>query len=314
MQTTPAHAIPQHTILGSGGSVADALVPLLLAKDLPVRLVGRHPASVPGAEIRAADLTHQQQTIDAVAGSSVVYLLAGLKYDHKLWAGAWPRILDNAIEACKQARARLVFFDNVYMYGRVRGPMTEQTPYNPCSKKGEIRAAIASTVEREWKSGSLTAMIARSADFYGPGAKNGIPNAMVFGPMKHGKTPMCLVSDALPHSYTYVPDAALALLTLAESESAWNQTWHLPTAPQPLTGREFITAAAEAMGRPGKYRILSRPMVKMVGWFDPIVREVYEMLYQNDSPYLFDSSKYAHAFGFAGTPYAQGIQATAASA
>lgn len=303
----------KHTILGAGGSIANALVPALAVRNLPLRIVGRNPAPVSGAETRKADLTHRQETIDAVAGSGIVYLLAGLKYDHKLWADAWPRIIDNAIEACKQTRARLIFFDNVYMYGRVRGTMTEQTPNNPCSIKGTIRAAIASTVEREWKSGSLTAMVARSADFYGPSAKNGIPNAMVFDPMSQGKTPMCLVSDALPHSYTYVPDAAQALVTLAESESAWNQIWHLPTAPQPLTGREFITAAAEAMGRPAKYRILSRPMVKMVGWFNPIVREIHEMLYQNDSPYLFDSSKYAQAFGFAGTPYAEGIRATAAS-
>jgi nucleoside-diphosphate-sugar epimerase len=305
--------IHQHTILGAGGSIANALVPLLAARGLPLRLVGRHPAEVPGIETRSADLTDRQQTIDAVAASSIVYLLAGLKYDHKLWAEAWPRIIDNTIEACKQAHARLIFFDNVYMYGRVRGLMTEETPYRPTSKKGEIRATVAGTVERAWKDGNLNAMIARSADFYGPGAKNGIPNAMVFDPMSQRKTPMCLVSDVLPHSYTYVPDAAQALVTLAASESAWNQVWHLPTTSHPLTGREFITAAAEAMGRPAKWRILSRPMVKMVGWFNPTVREVYEMLYQNDGPYLFDSSKYARAFGFAGTPYAEGIKTTASA-
>lgn len=302
-----------HTILGAGGSIANALVPQLAARKLPMRLVGRHPTSVPGLEIRSADLTDRQQTIDAVAGSSIVYLLAGLKYDHKLWAEAWPRIIDNTIEACKRAGARLMFFDNVYMYGRVRGPMTEVTPYRPTSKKGETRAAVAASIEHAWKDGSLTAMIARSADFYGPGAKNGIPNAMVFDPMSQRKTPMCLVSDVLPHSYTYVPDAAQALVTLAASETAWNQVWHLPTAPKPLTGREFITTAAEAMGQPAKWRILSRPMVKMVGWFNPTVREVYEMLYQNEGPYLFDSSKYTRTFGFAGTPYAEGIKATASA-
>lgn len=302
-----------HTILGAGGSVANALVPLLAARGVPVRLVGRHPASGAGAETRAADLTNRKQAIDAVAGSRIVYLLAGLKYDHKLWADAWPQIMDNTIEACKQGGARLVFFDNVYMYGRTRGPMTEQTPYRPISKKGQVRAAIATSLEREWKAGSLTAMIARSADFYGPRAKNGVANAMVFEPMSKRQTPMCLASDVLPHSYTYVPDAAEAMLKLAEAESAWNQVWHLPTSPKPLTSREFITAAAEAMSRPEKYRVLSHRMVKVVGLFNPIVREIYEMLYQNDSPYLFDSSKYAKAFGFAGTPYAEGIRATAVS-
>ena len=53
--------------------------------------------------------------------------------------------------------------------------------------------------------------------------------------------------------------------------------------------------------------------LEQVGFFNPIVGEVYEMLYQNDSPYLFDSSKYARAFGVAGTPYADGIRATAES-
>jgi nucleoside-diphosphate-sugar epimerase len=136
---------------------------------------------------------------------------------------------------------------------------------------------------------------------------------MVFEPLSKGKTPMCLVNDALPHSYTYVPDAAQALVTLAETPAAWNQTWHLPTTAPPLTGREFVVAAAEAMGTGPKYRVLSRTMVKLAGLFDPTIREVHEMLYQNDSPYVFESSKYARAFGFSGTPYAEGIAATAAS-
>jgi nucleoside-diphosphate-sugar epimerase len=219
----------------------------------------------------------------------------------------------NTIEACKRAGVGLIFFDNVYMYGRVAGAMTEDTPFNPCSRKGEIRARIATTLINEWKVGGLTAMIARAADFYGPNAKSGIPNVLVFEPMSKKQVAMCLADDSLPHSYTYTPDAAKALLTLAASEPAWNQTWHLPTAPHALTGKQFITNAADAMGVPPKYRVLSRPMVRIFGWFKPMVGEVYEMLYQNDSPYLFDSSKYAKAFGFSGTPYADGIRVTAAS-
>src|SRR5207248_2670685 len=101
--------------------------------------------------------------------------------------------------------------------------------------------------------------------------------------------------------------------TLAESESAWNQTWHLPTTPNPLTGKEFIAASAKEFGVPPKYRILSGPMIRVLGWFNPTIGEVYEMLYQYDSRYIFDSSKFAKAFGFSGTSYAEGIRATAAS-
>jgi nucleoside-diphosphate-sugar epimerase len=302
------------TILGAGGSIGNGLATLLHARNQPFRLVGRKPRETPGAtEIIAADLTDKDQTVRAVAGSSIVCLLVGLKYDHKVWQEMWPPIMTYTIEACKRAGAKLIFFDNVYMYGKVSGPMTEETAFNPRSKKGEIRARIATTLIEEWKSGGLTGMIARAPDFYGPGARNGIPHVLVFEPLAQKRKASWLVNDSVPHSYTFTPDAAQSLLQLAERATAWNQTWHVPTAPNPLTGREFIALAAKEFGVAPKYRVLSRPMIRIAGWFNPQVAESYEMLYQSDSPYLFDSSKFAKEFGFAGTPYANGILTTAAS-
>ena len=218
----------------------------------------------------------------------------------------------NTIEACKRSGAKLIFFDNVYMYGKVSGMMTEETPFNPCSKKGEVRAKIATSLINEWKAGALTAMIARAADFHGPETPNGLPNALVFEPLAKNQKASWLANDSVPHSYTYTPDAARSLVTLAESESAWNQTWHVATSRNPPTGKEFISMAAKELSVAPRYRVLSRPMVRLIGWFNPLVGEVYEMLYQNDSPYLFDSSKFERAFSFSGTPYAEGIRATAA--
>jgi nucleoside-diphosphate-sugar epimerase len=302
------------TILGAGGDVGGKLAKLLAAKNEPFRLVGRHPSQVAGAtETVSADITDREQTIRAVAGSSVVHLLVGLKYDHKVWQELWPRIMSNVIEACKRAGARLIFFDNVYMYGKVSGPMTEETPFNPCSRKGEIRAKIATTLIDAWKSGDLTGMIARAADFYGPETDNGMVNVLVFAPFSQKKKASWLVNDAVPHSYTYTPDAAESLVQLADRATAWNQTWHLPTAPKPPTGREMVTLAAKEFGVALKYRVLSRPMLRLAGWFNQPIAESYEMLYQSDSPYLFDSGKFAREFGFAGTPYADGIRATAGS-
>jgi nucleoside-diphosphate-sugar epimerase len=121
------------TILGAGGAIGNELVALLAVKNQPFRVVGRNPKATSGAtETLAADLTDEDQTIRAVAGSSVVHLLVGLKYDHKLWREMWPRVTSNAIEACNRAGAKLLFFDNVYMYGKVRGPMTEEPA---CSQK-----------------------------------------------------------------------------------------------------------------------------------------------------------------------------------
>ena len=303
-----------NTILGAGGAIGNELVKLLAAKNQPFRLVGRNPQATPGAtETRAADLTDKDQTIRAVAGSSIVHLLIGLKYDHKLWAEMWPRVMSNTIEACKRAGAKLIFFDNVYMYGKVSGPMTEKTPFNPCSKKGEIRTKIATTLINEWKSGSLTGMIARAADFYGSDTRNGVPNLLVFEPFAKKQKASWLLDDSVPHSYTYTPDAAQCLVQLAERLNTWNQTWHVPTTPNPPTGKEFINLAAKEFGVAPKYRVLSRSMIRIAGLFNPLVRESYELLYQSDSPYLFDSGKFASEFGFPGTPYADGMRATAAS-
>ncbi len=302
------------TILGAGGAISNELVKLLAAGKQPFRLVGRNPRTVPGAtETIAADLTDRVQTIHAVAGSSIVYLLVGLKYDHKVWQEMWPRIMSNTIEACKRAGAKLLFFDNVYMYGRVSGRMTEETPFNPCSKKGEVRAKIATALINEWKAGALTGMIARCADFYGPDARNGIPNFLVFEPLSRKQKASWLVNDSVPHSFTYTPDAAHSLVQLAERPTAWNQTWHVPTTPHPPTGKEFVTLVAKEFAAPVKYRVLNRPMIRIAGWFNPLVAETHEMLYQYDSPYLFDSSKFAREFGFAGTPYVDGIRTTASS-
>ena len=302
------------TILGAGGDIGNKLAELLAAKKQPFRVVGRNPRPTPGAtETVAADITDLDQTVRAVAGSTVVHLVIGLRYDHKVWLEMWPRVMSNSIEACKRAGAKLIFFDNAYMYGKVSGPMTEETPFNPCSKKGEIRAIIAATLIDSWKSGSLRAMIARAADFYGPDTRNGMVNILVMEALSQNKKASWLVNDAVPHSYAFTPDAARSLLQLAERGTAWNQTWHLPSAPNPLTGKEFIALASGAFGVAPDYRVLNRLMLRVVGLFKPPVAEAYEMLYQSDSPYLFDSGKFAREFGFTGTPYADGIRTTAAS-
>jgi nucleoside-diphosphate-sugar epimerase len=301
------------TILGAGGPISDELTKILSAAHEPLRLVSRKAKPVSGGESVAADISDREQCIRAVAGSKVVYLLVGLKYDLKVWQEFWPRIMANTIEACKRAQADLIFFDNVYMYGKVDGPMTEATPYAPCSKKGEIRARIATALMEEVKAGNLRAMIARSADFYGPKTPNGVPNVLVLEPLSKGSKPSWLVNARAPHSLTFTPDAARGLAVLAGREPAWNQVWHLPTAPDPPNGDQFIAMAAKQFGAASGYRVLNRTMLRVAGLFNPVVRESYEMLYQNDAPYLFDSTKFAREFGFTCTPYPEGIRIAAES-
>jgi nucleoside-diphosphate-sugar epimerase len=304
-----------HTILGANGIIANSLAAELTRRQLPVRLVSRHPLSIPGAASHPADMTDPGQTLAAVNGSAIVYCCIGMAYNYSLWRNQWPRIIDNLIAACRQTGAKLIFFDNVYMYGRASGPMTEETPYNPSSRKGDLRARIATQLMSEVRKGNITATIARAADFYGPGAdKTSVFNLLVLRRLIGNQRPQWLVNARVPHSFTYTPDAAKALALLALDENSWNQVWHLPTAQHPPNGAEFIEKAAAVLQKTSRYTVLPKWMIRLGGWFDRTTGELYEMLYQYEYDYVFDSTKFDKAYSFHPTPYEEGIRATVAAA
>jgi len=302
------------TILGAGGVIAHSLQQQLLAQNIPLRLVRRQAGPAPAeAESRSADLLNPQAVADAVAGSEVVYLTPGLTYNARLWAEQWPVVMQNTIAACEKTGAKLVFFDNVYAYGLVDGPMTEATPYNPCSKKGEVRAQIARMLHDRMGRG-LDAMIVRAADFYGPHNKTSFAHIMVFERLAAGKGAQLLVTDQVPHVFSYTPDAGAATALLGNTPSAYNQVWHLPAPQNAITGQELVEIAAAALGVKPKYQVVGKGMLKMLGWFIPVLRENQEMLYQFEKPYLFNSEKFNAAFPeFAARSYALGAAEVAKS-
>jgi nucleoside-diphosphate-sugar epimerase len=303
------------TILGSSG-----IIGIEVAKELhrsytkDIRLVSRDPKKVnPTDQLLKADLLKPDQVMEAVKGSDVVYLTVGIQYNAKLWAEQWPVIMRNVIAACKEHKAKLVFFDNVYSYGKVDGWMTEETPNNPCSKKGTIRLKIVNMLLDEMKKGNLQALIARAADFYGPETPLSFVNVMVFQNYAKGKKAQWMGNVNAKHSFTYTPDAGKATAMLGNTPSAYNQVWHLPTDRNVLTGKEFMGLTAKAFKVKPDYMVLKKWMVRMAGVFNPIVKESIEMIYQNEFDYLFDSSKFEKAFGFRPTTYEAGIKETANS-
>lgn len=303
----------KHVILGAGGAIGRVLTGELLAHGEGVKLVSRSGRSIEGAEAAAADLTDQAATSAVVEEGATVYLTAGLPYRISIWREKWPKIMQNAISACVEKNAKLIFFDNVYAYGRVDGAMTEETPYNPCSNKGELRAQIANHLMSVVNKGDLKAIIARAADFYGPYAdKSSLPNLFVFKRLAQGKKAQGLVSINAKHSYTYTGDCGKALYLLATTDDAFNQIWHIPTASPALTSDEFIRIAADKMGAKPGASIFKPWMIKLVGLLDKQVGEVHEMLYQNKYDYIFDSTKFEQRFNFAPTSYENGIADTIA--
>lgn len=305
----------RHTILGAGGVIARELTDALQAQGAHVRLASRRVQSAPaGTEHMLADLLDAGAVDRAVAGSDVVHLVAGLRYDTAVWQSEWPRVMAHAIEACLRHGARLAFFDNVYAYGQVDGPMTEDTPFNPCSRKGEVRAAIAATLLDAMRHRGLTALIARSADFYGPGATNSLIESVVVARLRAGKTPQWVGRPDAVHTFTYTPDAGAALARLTLEPTAWGQTWHLPTSAEAMTGDRLVRLANELSGRPQRVQVAPRWLLRAMGWFVPILRENDEMMYQFEHDYRFDSRKIERAFGLRATGYREGMQRTLASA
>lgn len=299
------------TILGSTGVIGTELAKSLTQYTDKIRLVSRNPKRVnPADQLVIADLTNPQQVLSAVEGSKVVYLTAGLQYKINVWQNQWPLIMNNVINACKAHKAKLVFFDNVYAYGLVKGWMKEDTLVNPASKKGEVRAKIAQMLMSEVEKGHIDAIIARAADFYGPNTPLSFVTVTVFDNFKKGKKAQWFIDADKKHSMTYTPDAGKATAILGNTSSAYNQIWHLPTDKNVLTGREFIELAAKEFVVKPNYMVLKKWMIQMVGYFVPVVKESIEMLYQNEYDYLFDSTKFEKAFNFVPTSYKDGIAET----
>jgi nucleoside-diphosphate-sugar epimerase len=299
------------TILGSGGAIGNDLAKELRQFTDSIRLVSRNPKKVNETDtlmpIDVFDLSKIDTTIE---GSEVVYVTIGFEYKTKVWKQIWVPFIQQVIISCKKHKAKLVFFDNVYMYAKAAIPfMTENSPLNPPSVKGGIRKQVRDMIMNEVNSGSLTALIARSADFYGPRNKNSALSIMVVQNLFKGKKAQAFGDINKIHTYTYTPDAAKATALLGNTPEAFGQVWHLPTTKERLTNRQWIELIAKELNTEPKVQTVSNFMLKIIGIFVPIMREFPEMMYQYEQDYIFDSSKFEKRFGISATSPQEGVRA-----
>ncbi|HOZ67981.1 MAG TPA: NAD-dependent epimerase/dehydratase family protein [Chitinophagaceae bacterium] len=300
------------TILGANGTIGSLLARELAVYTNRIRLVSRNPVAVnPSDELFPADLSDPDIVEKAIAGSEVVYLLVGFDYKLTVWQEKWPRLMRSVIDACIRHQAKLVFFDNVYLYdvGAI-GHMTEESPINPPSQKGAVRSRIAGMLMEEVKAGKLQSLIARSADFYGPRNEKSFLIEVVYKNFRKGKKANWFMNADKIHSFTYTPDAAKATALLGNTADAWNQVWHLPTDPARITGRQMISLFAREMKQPDKVMVMPLWLLRVLGLFMPLMREMPEMMYQYDRDYFFDSAKFQQRFGIQPTTYENGVKAT----
>lgn len=299
------------TILGSGGAIGVPLARELRQYTEQIRLVSRNPEKVnPSDELFPADFNDSTQIEKAIEGSEVVYVVVGFEYNIKVWRQLWPRFMRAVLDACITHHAKLVFFDNVYMYAESAIPhMTEESPLQPSSKKGAVRKQLQEMIFEEVDKNNLAAIIARSADFYGPDNKNSTLSIMVAENLAKGKKAQAMGKLDRIHTYTYTPDAARATAMLGNTGDAYNQVWHVPTTGERLTSRQWIQLIADELNVEPKIQLIPLWMLHAMGLFIPVMREFPEMLYQYENDYVFDSSKFEKRFGMKAVAPADGIKA-----
>lgn len=307
----------KHLIVGAG-PIGRMTAQALLASGARVTLASRSTplpeTTVPHVCLDARDGAALMQ---AAQGAGYIHLTLGLRYQSATWERDWPRIMNHAIAAATQNQAGLVWFDNVYAYGPapLRVPMDEDHALHPPSRKGRVRAQLLQLLADAGQQRGLRWLVARSADFYGPGAmRQSMLYVLAMQRQVHGRAAWWLGDPDALHSFTYAPDAARAMVRLTLDAGAWLQAWHLPTAAPACSARELLALSAHLLEAPDTVRAVAPAWTRLGSLLVPALREVSEMLYQFRQDYVFSSARFQRRYpDFHITPYRDGIAATAAA-
>jgi nucleoside-diphosphate-sugar epimerase len=309
--------IQKAAIFGAGGAIGRAVATELERRGIPFRAVGRGKAKLEAAfgkmahaEIFEADLTDLRSAGAAARGVDTIIYAVGVPYTS---FQLHPAMIRTTIEAAASVEvARLVLVSNVYAYGVPRTSHVAEThPREPDTRKGKFRKEQEDAVLEAHRKGRMSGMVVRLPDFYGPHADLSMANP-IFRAAIAGKTANWLGPVNAPHEFVFVPDAGAAIADLAERPECYGEAWNVAGAGE-INAMDFITRVYRAAGRSPKYRSVGRGMLKIMGWFSPLYRELPEMLYLGETPVLLDDSKLrAKLAAVHKTSYDDGIRQTLA--
>ena len=301
------------TILGANGQIGSELA-LALKKEFTddIRLVSRNPKRVNDTdELVSANLLDAVETQKAVEGSEIVYLTAGLPIDTALWVEQFPIMMRNVIDACAMHNAKLVYFDNTYMYPQTNDLLTEKIPFKPYGEKGRVRGLLAQILLDAMDEGQVQAIICRAPEFYGPGKTKSITNTTVLDKLRAGESAKVFISDKTLRTLIYTPDASKAMALLGNTPDAYGQTWHLPCDDNRLTYKQLIDIASDTLGANCDYTVLKKWQLKLLSFVSKPLRETLELLPRYEVDNLFVSDKFKARFpDFEITSYRDGLVKT----
>lgn len=297
----------------SYGALGREITRQLTAAGRPVVVIQRRkPADLPaGATFIAADIMDVQAITAALAGAKEVICALGLPYQASLWEEGWPRAMANLLAGCEAAGARMVFADNLYLYGPVDGPLTEDLPAVAYGKKPRARAAVTRLWQEAHAAGRVKVAAVRSPDFYGPGVEQSVLGSASLMTLARGKGATLVGNADLPHDVAHVSDYARAVITLRDApDSDFGQAWHVPTAPT-RTLRQHLQMVADLLGVPLRLTVLPKWLTPIIGHFVPFVKEGVEMQFLFDRPYVVKADKFRRRFWSDVTPFETGLPAAA---
>jgi nucleoside-diphosphate-sugar epimerase len=302
-----------HVVLGASGGLGSAVVQALVKQDKRVRAVSR--SAIKGAdfsnqfEVVRADVADPYQMIAICEGASVIYHCTNAPYPE--WEDALPPMMKAVIAGAETSGAKVVYGDNLYMYGPVTGLITPDLPSKATGKKGVVRAQLALDLMNAHRSGRIRATTGRASDFFGPGVLNSSMGEVIFQALVEGRTLNLIGKLDVPHTYTFVEDFAQGLVTLGDREEALGEIWHIPSAETLTTGQFLDLIFAEAKQTP-KLRVASPLMLSLLSWFSPMMNELQEISYEFEQPFIVDHRKYEAVFGSETTPHREAIRKTIA--
>lgn len=294
-------------VLGAG-PVGRAVINTLVERGCEPTVVTRDGTAVDGARSVAADITVASDARRAISGASVVFQCAGPPY-HR-WAEEFPPLQRSVLQACASANAPLIAAENVYGYGDVKGVRLADTPMNPNSTKGAIRAKMWEELLAAHDDGVVATAAVRASDFFGPGVVGSVFGSRFFDAIAKGRRAEVLGSPDALHSITYVSDFGRALVAVAADPTAWGRAWHAPTAPA-ISQRRIVELAADAVGVRPRLRAVPAWQLRVMGLFVPMVKESVELLYQFDDDFVVASDEFEERFGWGPVPLETSIASTA---
>jgi len=291
------------------GPLGYAVAEELLTREQSVKLVNRSGGGdIPeGATIVKADVTNTELTREVCKNARTVFHCAMPLYTQ--WPELFPAITYGIMKGAISAGANLVYGDNLYMYGRVNGPIKEDLTYNAKGPKGKIRGEMADKLMQAHNDGKVKVTIGRASDFFGPRVLNSILGERVFIPAIKGETINMLGRIDQPHTFTYIKDYAKGLVTLSENETAFGEVWHIPSA-ETITIQKFLHRIFSENKSYPPVKTVPKFVVNVMALFNPIIRELKEVLPYNEQPYVVDHSKFENAFGNNSTPHKSAIRET----